>query len=1672
MTKRVLSILIALACILGVFSVQATVSAEGQAVQGIPDILLYERYPDATEFQISTPQGLQEFSRLGQSDTFAGKTLYMICDIDMNGFSYVPPVEFAGTFDGGFHAVKRLTVTTNDLNCGFIGKVTATGVVRNLGMEAGIFTATCSKDGWRAGSIAGIVEKGLIECCWSSSSVTISGDYASLSVGGIVGGLQQGAIAKNCYFAGIATGIKVAAGISGWCQGSSDSYIGQIYNCFNMGQLVAETKYAIGRYSNKITESNKSKAMFNNYYFDGSYTEYDWSEGELKASRHGLASGNIARVLDVRSPLGGEPVWSQGALFPELRKTAGVYYLAVTYVAKGKSTTASMYLNAGDIYTVGVPENIAVSLSANAGTVSDRSFVMPAKNASLTVTIDAANIVDYSTFPNEELYVVTDAAGFTAMATAVNSGVTFAGKDFYMLGDINMEYELHTPIGQFVANDDWSKSFSGSFYGNNFRVFNLKVNDTALNGGGLFGSCYQAYFNGLQIYNGSVTVGNRAGGITGYADACTFEYCTNGASIKSTTGSDGIGGIAGVARMSSVFNYCGNYGTITATQRGAAGIAGWGQANIRMTGCFNTGIVTATSDVAALVRVKEGYTPAFKDCYYLKTACDVSVAGSATNLQRFQSGIVGSYINTSSRKTTSTGVFTNTPVAPAICTQNQQPAICTRLYSYADGIQLDYQTICANLGDDLPSTNAEYYYGTKGYPAPDAITSYAYPTAVPFSISYETNGGTWTGTGASIYTKAPGAGLPDETLLTKEGYAFAGWFENKNLSGQPMAVIDPDSVGDKTFYAKWATVMDIGSVEEYLALAEAVNGGISYKDQYIRITADLDFGGQAIPSMGTKNAPFCGVLDGQGHCFKNFVITGDNAQGLVGYLKEGTVKFLCVEDAMVSGNTNTGTVVGINDTGLVMGCMSSADVVSTWTTYDYTLMCQNVRYSRANDPSPNSVEERIPRMKTFLKNYSPDIIGFQEYDSVWKTAIDSVLTGYEKQLVYGNTSISEAGTPIYWKSSKFSALEKGTFWLSETPDKISYGWGAIHYRTCTYAVLKVKSNNMLIIAANAHLDHEVELARDKGMELIMNRMNALMEKYEAKGYGEIYFHIIGDFNAQPSSKMAQELSKKLTEARYAAVELGTPVDQNTYSSYKETPTSRGDFMFITNNVDVPYYKVALDKVNGYPISDHYGLYGELRIGGNSHGGIAGENRGVILSCAYTGSITTGAGSSGIAAENYGRVLNSYSQYTSNAEGVFANAITTKYSNGRADFCYYASDKGLAGAGSTVSDLTADTIPEKLNRMVELWVRRDGVNSDLPYICPKHELVACDNTDGTHTVSCNYCKDSYGEDHVFTEGTCICGAAEVVEPVVDSSFKINHTLNLTSDIAINYAVKVDALADYDSYYMECVAPVYGGNTLVETKTFLLEPELRNGYYYFVLNGLISLEMNNVVEATLHMQKDGKDYVSPTDFYSIATYAYSQLNSATKPEALKEVCANLLQYGAKAQLWKGYRTDALADSAMTDAHRAYLTDPATVTFGNNKKYLGDLSDPTVSIVGTPLRLDSKIVVRYIVDMTRYAGSMEDLSLHVSYVGNDGTAKTVILTESELYLEERNYYAFHFDGLLAAELRTVMRVAVYEGDTQISETMEYSIDTYGNGKTGTVLTLMQAMIAYGDSAEAFFS
>ncbi|MBR6825922.1 MAG: endonuclease [Oscillospiraceae bacterium] len=311
-----------------------------------------------------------------------------------------------------------------------------------------------------------------------------------------------------------------------------------------------------------------------------------------------------------------------------------------------------------------------------------------------------------------------------------------------------------------------------------------------------------------------------------------------------------------------------------------------------------------------------------------------------------------------------------------------------------------------------------------------------------------------------------------------------------------------------------------------------------------------------------------------------------------------------------------------------------------------------------------------------------------------------------------------------------------------------------------------------------------------------------------------------------------------------------------------------------------------------------------------------------------------------------------------------------------------------------------------------------------------------------------------------------------EPTVDPTVVINHSLNLASDISVNYAVRTNLLAGYDSYYLECVLPVYEGNIQVGTRKVIVEPTLSGYYYYFTLTGVTAVNMNDVITATLYMTKGKETYVSNPDSYSVAQYAYSQLSKATGSEKLKTLCAELLRYGAKAQLYKNYRTDSLADMNMTATQLGYLAELEAVTFGSNNRELGDHAAPSVTWLGKSLLLDSKVTLRYVVNATKYTGKVEDLNLRVTYTDYNGSEKTAVITQLQPYGTQAGYYSFDFDGLLAAELRTVLHAAVYAGNTCLSNTLEYSVDTYGNNKTGSLLTLCRALMAYSDSANVYFA
>ncbi len=300
-------------------------------------------------------------------------------------------------------------------------------------------------------------------------------------------------------------------------------------------------------------------------------------------------------------------------------------------------------------------------------------------------------------------------------------------------------------------------------------------------------------------------------------------------------------------------------------------------------------------------------------------------------------------------------------------------------------------------------------------------------------------------------------------------------------------------------------------------------------------------------------------------------------------------------------------------------------------------------------------------------------------------------------------------------------------------------------------------------------------------------------------------------------------------------------------------------------------------------------------------------------------------------------------------------------------------------------------------------------------------------------------------------------------MIDDQISLMHSLNLASDISINYVIAAESLKDYDRFYLNCI--------LYDQTMIQVEPILRGEYYYFTLDGLTAVTINDVVEASLTMWCGEQRYISLPDYYSVAQYAYSQLGKEGSSAELKSLCANLLRYGALAQSYKDYRIHDLADSKLTESQKTYLTDLDTVSLVKTDHTGNEFAEPVAVWKGKSLDLTSKVGLTLIFTLTDPEISPQALRLKVSYTDMDGETVTAWVGGARVYHEEMRYYAFSFHDLLVSELRSIPQMQIYLGDTPLSCTLNYSAESYCSNKTGTLGQLCKALFAYSDSAKAFF-
>lgn len=257
---------------------------------------------------------------------------------------------------------------------------------------------------------------------------------------------------------------------------------------------------------------------------------------------------------------------------------------------------------------------------------------------------------------------------------------------------------------------------------------------------------------------------------------------------------------------------------------------------------------------------------------------------------------------------------------------------------------------------------------------------------------------------------------------------------------------------------------------------------------------------------------------------------------------------------------------------------------------DLKVITYNIRYDNPRD-SLDGWEQRKAFLASQLYFLQPDLFGTQEGLHHQLEDLTASLPGY-RYFGKGRDHGDKRGefSAIFYREDKLTLLENGTFWLSETPAIPSIGWDAALNRVCTYGLFSDKGSHKKFYVFNAHLDHRGEMARQKSLGLIMDKVKDLNKSNHP-------VILLGDFNLEPGHPSIKKLSGKMEDAHESApTRFKGPAGTFNGFDMTEVPSRRIDYIFLSpGDFFVEKYRIISEIVNGRYPSDHFPVMAGLNF---------------------------------------------------------------------------------------------------------------------------------------------------------------------------------------------------------------------------------------------------------------------------------------------------------------------------------------------------------------------------------------------------------------------------------------------------------------------------------------------
>ena len=327
------------------------------------------------------------------------------------------------------------------------------------------------------------------------------------------------------------------------------------------------------------------------------------------------------------------------------------------------------------------------------------------------------------------------------------------------------------------------------------------------------------------------------------------------------------------------------------------------------------------------------------------------------------------------------------------------------------------------------------------------------------------------------------------------------------------------------------------------------------------------------------------------------------------------------------------------------------------------------------------------------------------------------------------------------------------------------------------------------------------------------------------------------------------------------------------------------------------------------------------------------------------------------------------------------------------------------------------------------------------------------------------------------------AVEVVAPTITLKYP---TLSFEDVIVMNVYYAAENLADVAEMglitYREKVAQPSVDTADCVTPGYAWSDT--DKLYYSSTSGIAAKDLGDVIYFAVYARlTDGTYSYTKLYNYSPKTYAYNQLKTGSAE--MKALVAAMLNYGAAAQNYFNYKTDALVNADMTEEQKALAVDYSSDMINNvvlpDDAKKGDMIGnggytkryPTISFEGA-------FCINYYFapsaapegSITMYYWNQADFNAAEKLSKSNATqAIPMTLTDNGEYLAV-------VDGIAAKELDSGVYVAFCysDGTTEYcSGVIGYSIGAYCKNqasKTGTLADLAASTAVYGYYAKQLFS